>query len=244
MFILPVLALWLWNRHTYAVNSQAPDWSYIPGYNNFTEMWYWYFGTIEQREVNDIWVDLYGRLRYEILGLWGGLLFLLGIILAPKNRNYWLSIWFLAGAIIYLLIFFNLNVKHNYYQIPFILPFSVFIALAIDRIQDFIGSTPIKHAFAAILVGLFAYTSYTYSEENYFKETMDQTLLGKAINENSNPEDLVIVSYGGLSPQCPNIFAQGTALWVVYSNSTYQSAVGLPPLAGHKSSKNGDRVFR
>ena len=100
-------------------------------------MWYWYFGTWEQRTNPANWITILERLRFEILGLSGIALLIVGLVFAKKNRAYWWSLSWLIGTILYVCIFFNLNVHHNYYQMPLIASLAIFMAMGVQRLIGF-----------------------------------------------------------------------------------------------------------
>lgn len=204
--IFPVITLLLWNHYSKTTNQLAPDWDFIPNYNKFTDMWYWYFGTFYQRTLPDLWLKIGGRILHEVSGYIGLFVSILGLLLYKKGKAYYFSLWFFIGSLCYLVIFYNLNVVHNYYQIPFIAPISIFIAFGIIALSK-VKLVPKNLSTSVLIVITCAVVleSYTYAEQNYYEIKYDQIDIGLAINNNSNPDDLVIVTYGGLSPQCPNI---------------------------------------
>jgi len=204
--VFPIIGVLLWNYYSKATNQLAPDWGFIPNYNKFTDMWYWYFGTFYQRTLPELWLTIGGRILNEVTGFIGLIISILGLILYKKDKSYYFALCFLIGTILYLLIFYNLNVIHNYYQIPFIAPVSILIALGITAISDLKWlPTKVTKIVSIIIIGFVIAESYTYAEQNYYEVKYDQIDIGNAIKNNSKPEDLVVVTYGGLSPQCPNI---------------------------------------
>jgi 4-amino-4-deoxy-L-arabinose transferase-like glycosyltransferase len=204
--LIPVIALFAWNHYSKTTNELAPDWGFIPNYNKFTKMWYWYFGTLFQRTLPELWLNIGSRILNEVSGIIGLAISLIGLLFYKKNKSYYFGLSWLIGTIIYMLIFFNLNVVHNYYQIPFIASISVFIAFGISVISKIKWiSTKLTTIVATLLFLFIVGESYLYAEQNYYEIKYDQIDIGLAIKNNSKPEDLVIVTYGGLSPQCPNI---------------------------------------
>jgi hypothetical protein len=97
----------------------------------------------------------------------------------------------------------NLNVIHNYYQIPFLPVVSVFISIACVKIveQFKIGKLLIV---SLLLIGVF-YQSIIFAEKEYFKIDEEQHIIGDYISKNTSEQDLVLVSVNGLSVHCPNI---------------------------------------
>lgn len=207
LFAIPIAGLVWWVWHTKTVNAQAPDWDFIPGYHKFTEMWYWYFGVLEQRFDPEIWKTLWERFLGEITGISGLVLLALGMISGRRIKHYGFAILWLVGAIIYLLIFFNLNRVHDYYQLPFLAPVAIFIGMAVHSLFDQIKG---KSAIAAsglliVLLAGFSAEQIYYAEGNYYVVKTDQIAIGEAIQQNTPDDALVVVSYGGLHAHFPGI---------------------------------------
>ena len=57
----------------------------------------------------------------------------------------------------------------------------------------------------AILVLLVGLEGVYYAETTYYERDEDFEKVALEIRKNSSPDDLVIVCFGGLSPQCPLI---------------------------------------
>ena len=206
IFVLPVIALILWVKYSKAVNAHAPDWSLIPNYNKFTEMWYWYFGTMNQRSYWQTWYLIAERVYIEVLGLFGSLVALIGLISYKKSKSYWWSLSVLLGTIIYVAIFFNLNLKHNYYQIPFVICCSIFIAMGLQWIYDRINTAQDFKFIPILLIVVTILGEYSFfAEKNYYKDNYYIDRVSSEIRKFTDRDDLVIVSYGGLTPQCPVI---------------------------------------
>lgn len=205
VFLIPVVLMFWWVRYAGSLNSKAPDWDFIPNYNKFTDMWYWYFGTWGQRMNWENWSLIFGRIYNEILGLPGLVLFVLGIVLSKKDALYWFSFSWLLGTLVYLLIFFNLNVIHDYYQMPFIAAVMLYVVFGIKTMLSLSSSSVVKVSMSLVVVSIFATESIRFSEANFYNVNEDFNEVATLIRENSNPDDIVVVSYGGLSPQCPLI---------------------------------------
>jgi hypothetical protein len=162
---------------------------------------------------------LWGRLKYEILAVIGVPLLLIGgLIQWRRFANNFMRIWAL-GTLVYLLIFFMLNVHHDYYQIPYLAPIAFFVAVPLNGIYAQISLR--NRVFAGLVLtlclGLFGLQSIRLTEGkslnagekeyfgNYFKE--DELLLkaGKVIQAHTPENALVIATFGGLDCRCPNL---------------------------------------
>ncbi len=205
LFILPVVLMWFWNGYSRSVNAEIPDWSMIPGFNKFTDMWYWYFGNLDQRLDLANWKTVWQRIFNEILGYVGYGFLMIGILIFPKKKEYWWTMSLFIGTILYLVIFLNLNIKHNYYQIPFLFPLAIFMAMGIRMCAEKIETVWKKILIYAVCILFFGVESVRFSEKNYYyvDETFEK--VASEIKKNSKSTDVVIVAYGGLSPQCPII---------------------------------------
>jgi hypothetical protein len=202
IFVIPVICLFLWNRFAHETNGKIPDWSFIPNFNNFSQMWYWYFGTLQQRLIGGNWITIFSRIHFEILGFAGLLFFGVGVLLSKKNLSYVWTLSWLLGAFIYLSIFFNLNVIHNYYQLPFVAPLAICNAIGINWIGNRLKSPLL---IASICLLGFAGEQLFYAESNYYVTNDSFEKIAAVLKKNSVPEDRIVFSYGGLSPQCPLI---------------------------------------
>lgn len=209
IFLISGCFLFIWIQYSKSTNAQIPDWTFIPNFNKFTDMSYWYFGTWHQRTVGANWTLVFERIYTEISGVLGTLLLLAGIIFSRKNKSYWWSIALLLGTLLYLLIFFNLNVIHNYYQLPFVMSCSLFVAMGIQWIYNRLTIyKSIKYASLLLLPALISFQSIRYAELNYYETNKETQKVAQAIKDFSTREDAIIVCYGGLTPQCPLILQE------------------------------------
>jgi len=206
--IFPVLAIFLWNNYSKTTNAMAPDWGFIPNYNKFTDMWYWYFGNWDQRTLPDLWLKIANRLLEEVAGYVGLLVLLVGLIICKKDKPFYFAFFWLLGSLLYLIIFYNLNAVHNYYQIPFVAPIAVLIGVGTIRVTQAKKLKKFGVIVSVLIVLMVITESFIYANEHYYEVKYDQIEIGRIIRENSRKEDLVIMSYGGLSPQFPNVLYQ------------------------------------
>ncbi len=209
LFLISGILLYFWVRYSHSVNAQIPNWDFIPNFNKFTDMSYWYFGNTHQRLQGKNWLLVAERIYSEVLSSSGAFLFLIGIVFSRKTSNYKWSLWLLLGTILYVCIFFNLNVMHDYYQIPFTLCCAVFMAMGVQWLIDHLTETKSSRwALLVVLIGLVSFQSVQYSETNFYKRHKETRKVAKAIQEFTTREDAVIVCYGGLTPQCPLILQE------------------------------------
>ena len=198
VFAPALVAFVAWQYHAHQVNTQAPDWEYIAGYRKFTDNNAWYFGAFDQRLDGNLWLTLWQRFRFEIFGITGLLLLIPGVI-AIRKAHHWLGWWWI-GVILYLLIFFNLNHIHNYYQIPFLAPIAVTLGIGIVWLSRRIS---LAHILPPILVLIFGVEQVIFAEKNYYNQHEDQVAIGGTLAANSDQDDLCIITYHQIDSKCP-----------------------------------------
>lgn len=202
-YAMAVIGLYFWNKHTAQTNASIPNWSFIPNFNKFTDMSYWYFGTWDQRQYTILWNRVLDRLFFEILGYTGTVLMTLGLIIGKWTRQKWFAFLWLLGALIYWFIFFNLNIVHNYYQIPFIAPFAIFMAAGLIWLGGIVQKKWIQIGVVILVLFTLFFENLYYVSTNYFETKEDFYSIANAIHQTTEKEDIVVISHGGLTPQCP-----------------------------------------
>ena len=209
VFSIPCILFFLWRFHATAVNSAMPNWEFIPGYIKFVKMGSWYFGSLEDRFVMYHWLIIWRRFVYEVTSSVGIWLFFAGLIvsLITAFRGFWrqmLPLWlWLAGVFIYVLIFFNLNIIHNYYQIPLVAVSSVFIALGIDAPRRLLRCQLCKtgNFISLLLFVTLSLCSFSYAKSNYFTRNAVRDAFGDIVRKNT-PEDALIIASPNFRTDC------------------------------------------
>lgn len=205
MFILPVALLVWWNRYSQATNERIPDWYFIPSFNKFTDMWYWYFGTMEQRMQLANWTTIAVRILEEITGVLGLVLVGIGVIFTRKDHRYWFAMLWFVGTVVYAFIFFNLNVHHDYYQLPFVASLAILSAMGVQWIIDRVPAGKAALVAGVMLPVIGAVESFRYAETHYYSTEPQFDKIAAEVRKHTKRSDRVIVAFGGLSPQCPLI---------------------------------------
>lgn len=203
LFVLPVLAFLLWRGHVNQVNAAAPDWEFIPNYIKMIQMWDWYFGTWAQRMDPYPWTNLAERFIEYLLSWPGFVLVLISLILTKKDQlgNYW-RLW-LLGAIGYVLIFFNLNFFHDYYQIPLLPIFAVMMALGLKRIGEYLPEKASWVVMLGILMVLIGRNLH-YAETHYYMLDEKAILSGEYLRANSAEDQQIITTAAYMDCRNPN----------------------------------------
>lgn len=190
VLILPILAFLAWRWHVGQVNADKPA---LDIYPEFVERWEWYFGTVEQRLDIGNWLVLLRRLIFDVANPVGLLLLAWGVWAWVRSGTPTLQ-WFFEswalGAAAYVLIFFNLNWIHNYYQIPLLAIASVFIAACLDKFADL--RPPVGTLVSAVLLALLVGVSLWYTGRAYHYVDWRTVRAGLIIRAQTAPDDLVV----------------------------------------------------
>jgi len=99
---LIALPFFLWRIWINRFPAGIPDWAWMfngDGIRFRPAFWMWIFGE---------------RLAGLILGFWGIVIFVFGLLSSKKESRF--SLYFLLGMLAYVVIFATVNVRHDYYQ--------------------------------------------------------------------------------------------------------------------------------
>lgn len=145
------------------------------------------------------------RLSKLILGYWGLIPFALGLI-APtlsKKKSGGVIVFYswLLAMFIYISVIATGNVQHDYYQIITIPIISIFVA----RGLLFLYRAPIKYSFNKIACYLLLVTCFLFMlafswyqvKDYYHINNWAIVTAGKAVNQHTPPNSLVIAHYMG-----------------------------------------------
>ncbi len=224
---VPTAVFLLWQVHAGAVNNAAPDWDYLPGYFKFVGMGQWYFGALALRFQPQLWGIVLSRLFHDVASAAGALLLLVGVLSAAGRRavpqaggRLFLCCW-LAGLAGYLLIFFNLNQIHDYYQIPFLAPAALLIALGVQQIRDLVARHLPGMAPAAVplLLAILALGAFWTAETRYYYIDHLRVEAGQVIAAGTPEGALVIVAAEMPDTDCRDpriLYRAGRCGWSVH----------------------------
>jgi hypothetical protein len=194
LFVLAFIPFYGWQQHATAVNSAMPDLGYILHYRKMVNNAHWYFGNLVQRLDLYHWKVLLLRGMFDVAGP-AGLVLLVWGVWKNKNSSGTSLFWaWAAGLALYVLVFFNLNAIHDYYQIPLLAPVAVGIAWGLERLRR-----P-WYAFA-----LLALSNIACAEFFYYKTDPETVAVARVIRENTPPDALVIVTNGTMDCRDPRI---------------------------------------
>jgi hypothetical protein len=203
--LVPVVGVFVWSAaafcgwfgYTQWVNRQAPDLSFIPSYERHVHRYRWYLGALADRARVDAWYTVIGRIYREIaVTLWWALI-PFGFRARRRLRTYFtVTLAWSGGVAAYLLVFFTLNEMHNYYQIPFIAPFCLWLAAPIHACWTAGGERARAGRIAAglLLAGYAASSLYVASSRFYWTDPV-QLAVGRFIQATTSEDDLVVMAH-------------------------------------------------
>ena len=159
--------------------------------------WQWMFNGDHIRFRPAFWRWIFvERLGILILGVWGLIPFVLGILKA-KTKEYFIH-FFLVGMFFYVVIFATANVRHDYYQ-SMIIP-AVSLALAQGAVYMWnskgLNRTLSRPLLVFSIVMMLGATAYRVKE--YYKINHPEIMIAGQAVDNLTPKDaLVIAPYNG-----------------------------------------------
>jgi len=203
----PAVVFALWRRHADAVNAAAPDWYFLPGYYKESNAMWWYVGSLAQRLDPHGWVRLARSVLLEVLTPLGAACSVAALgwrepdaAGGQRNRARWspgalaFALAWVAGGLVYLVVFFPLNRIHDYYQIAFLAPAALIIGLGADWLWQRLprpGWLPLGGvAFALFLAGAV----WAVRPLGYYRIDWLRVEAGRAIQERIPAGDLLIVA--------------------------------------------------
>jgi hypothetical protein len=204
-----VLGFIAWRHHSAIVNGTVPDWSFIPGFQADVAKHgqgsaAWYFGPLEMRGDPVVWKELLRRLRAAVGGSVGMALIAVGLAVTPwsarlhgSRSQFFLWGW-LAGVLLYVIVFFNLNVIHNYYQLPLLAPVATVVAVGLTLCRrEWKRRVPraawIGTAAMVAIVGLVAVRGIS-SSSRYFYGRDETRLEAGAVARTHTPRGAMLIA--------------------------------------------------
>ena len=143
------------------------------------ENYSWYFGSLDQYK--SVIGNLYAILERFTGGRWGVLIFLVTIIVfLSSNLNLMTKIGIPLVYFLYLLKLLNLNVVHNYYQIPILFSYGSVMILGFQKICSvFPKHKKIRRPAVLFLAVLLFVTQIVGGErEQYIEMAKDREVAG------------------------------------------------------------------
>ena len=202
LYLIPLILFLLWQQHVYAVNSMAPDWDFILHYRKFDNNAHWYFGDLARRMALYPWKILTLRTLFEVAGFGSILFVVLGFLRLNKINNGFFITSLIFGFLLYVLTFFNLNVIHNYYQLPLLSLFALLAAFGVRQISQ--SQLFLQWISLLFLIIINVY----YAEKMFYKVPVELIEIAELVQQNSEDDDLVIITYKKQDCRNPRILSR------------------------------------
>ncbi|KKQ95693.1 MAG: hypothetical protein UV74_C0013G0300 [Candidatus Woesebacteria bacterium GW2011_GWB1_43_14] len=139
------------------------------------------------------------RLGVLILGVWGIVPFVFGLISSGKEKSYkYYSCIFLLGSFIYVSVFATASVRHDYYQIYIIPAVSLVLSQGVSfmwRQKDY--SKLFTRGLLIFSLGVMFITSLIRVRDFYIVNHYEIVVAGEAADKLLPKEALVIAPYNG-----------------------------------------------
>lgn len=170
--------------------------------------WRWWVGHFPEGVPANLWLFNQGDIRFKgaffwwvfaerigklILGYWGLPLLVLGLILKPKKEGWFFHIWLLS-LLVYIAVFAAGNVTHDYYQIPLIPIFCIFLAKGSNFLlfeSNKLFSRFLCSLFV-VLCSLFMFAFSWYQVRDFYNIQGGVDLAGRAIDELTPKNALIL----------------------------------------------------
>jgi len=171
-------------------------------------LWRWWIGHYPQGIPANLWLFNQNNIRFKgaffywifaerigklILGYWGLPLLVLGSVIRPKKEGWFFHLWLLS-LFIFITVFAAGSVTHDYYQIPLIPIFCIFLAkganfLLFEKDEHF--SRFLSPLFI-ILCSIFMFAFSWYDVRGFYNIQSGVDLAGVAVDELTAKNSLVI----------------------------------------------------
>ena len=225
---VPAIAFLIWRRHVDAVNGAAPDWQFLPGYYKELNPWWWYVGSMAQRLEPGSWWKLARRLVLEVATPLGSVLALAGLAWRQPRQDssgapdpsrpgaLACALAWMAATAAYLLVFFPLNLIHNYYQIPFLGPAALLVGLGADLAWERLPAAGRLRAGALAFAAFLVAAVWMVRPLGYYRVDWLRIEAGRQIAERVPHEDLVVACDFASGYSDPRLLARADRLgWSV-----------------------------
>lgn len=138
------------------------------------------------------------RLAKLILGYWGLVVFVFGILITHSSRERWIFRWFLIGSLLYLIVFAAGNVQHDYYQILLIPITAIYCAKGVAfLLNGKVFNKPLSFLVSTVLI-LFMFAFSWYTVRTYYWINRPEIVEAGRLADKLLPLDAkVIASYNG-----------------------------------------------
>jgi 4-amino-4-deoxy-L-arabinose transferase-like glycosyltransferase len=202
-FLIPFAVMIIWQRHANSVNDMyfnTNDYPFKDLYSFVVVKLHpfnnWYFGTIAQRLELKNYLMILKRIFLEILCVEGVLFLIVGFGAdIRKKAGMFFYIW-LFSVFCSIMIIFNLNIFHNFYQLPLVPILAILCGAGVSRFVDWFRNKKIAVAITVILISLYLFISGLVAAK-FFEESNNLLEVGQFIDNSIEKDSMIAVSQPG-----------------------------------------------
>jgi len=179
LIVIPIILWRLWINH-FPEGIPPNEWLLNQGDIRFKGAFFWW-----------IFAKRIGEL---ILGFWGLIPLGIGLVIKPNKKEGWFFYLWLLSNILYITVFAAGNVTHDYYQIPLIPIFSIFLAKGVTFLLDK-NNLLIHHWLSKGLLTvciLFTLAFSWYQVRDYYNIQGGVDLAGQAVDQLTQKDALIL----------------------------------------------------
>ena len=207
-----------WYLYAQSVNRLAPDLSFVRGYRPPADRLDIYIGDIARRFRTNEWITILTRLRREIaVNVWW-VLALSAVIWRRQLGAVWnfAAVWTLA-SLVFMLLFFAASAIHNYYQLPFIAPFALWMAMPLYWCLSASGRPArLLQPLGVVLLVSYCATGVGFAFQNYYDVDGPGLRVGHFVHARTTDRDLVIMAFNNATAFDPRyLYYAGRRGWSV-----------------------------
>ncbi len=200
-FLIPITMMVLWQHHANSVNEMYVSTSKYPEglYSSIAIRLHpfntWYFGTLAQRLDPQNYVIILGRIFRDMLSVVGLLFFAVGLYaLMKKKLGAFFYIW-LFSVLCSMMVIFNLNVIHNFYQLPLTPLLSIFCGIGCAYLHDVVKNKKIALLVTAGLICVYLFMSMKIAKNRFFVlGESDLIAVGQYIDNHTEKDVMIATS--------------------------------------------------
>jgi len=159
--------------------------------------WAWMFNGDGIRFRPAFWMWIFGeRLTALILGFWGIIIFVFGLLSAKKESRF--TLFFLLGMLAYVVIFATVNVRHDYYQTMTIPAICMVLAQGFSYLWNAKNFGLNKSRAILVFSTLIMLVSSAVKIKEFYKVNHPEIIeAGKAIDTIAPKDAIVVAPYNG-----------------------------------------------
>ena len=186
-----------WFSYAQSVNRRAPDLSFVRGYEITNDRVDFYIGGAGQRLSGEKWRTIGTRLRREIAADFWWPLVPLAVVWRRRLRLAWsfAAVWTL-GSFVFLFAFFPVNSLHNYYQLNFIAPFALWMAIPLyGALVEEGRFARLAQSLALVVLAAYVAAGIRMAIRNYYQVDTVGIDVGEFVHARTSDRDLVIMAF-------------------------------------------------